>query len=105
MDSEEEALYNGMHDEEDEVTSGYSTISSSMEEAFRGRQMVNHQSTVNGAMTVAKFNNQAVNGLISSHGPKKAAMEELSSAPKETQGGKSSTRKTEGTTKKTQGNS
>ena len=34
MLAEEEEIYNKMHEQDDEVTSGYSTISSSMEEAW-----------------------------------------------------------------------
>lgn len=41
MDSEEFALYNEIHEEEDQITSGYSTISSSKEEAYLSRHIAN----------------------------------------------------------------
>ena len=41
MDSEEFALYNEIHEDEDAITSGYSTISSSKEEAYLSRHIAN----------------------------------------------------------------
>ena len=41
IDSDEYELYNEVHEEEDKITSGYSTISSSKEEAYLSRHMAN----------------------------------------------------------------
>ena len=41
MDDEEAAIYNRMHVEAEEVTSGYSTISSSKEEEYLSYHLAN----------------------------------------------------------------
>ena len=45
MIGEEEDIYNNMHQADDDITSGYSTISSSMEEAYIiSRHLANRES-------------------------------------------------------------
>ena len=55
MESEEFALYNEIHEEEDQITSGYSTISSSKEEAYLSRHIAN-QTAAAAAAKVARAN-------------------------------------------------
>ena len=65
MDSEEFAIYNEIHEEEDQITSGYSTISSSKEEAYLSRHIAN-QKAAEAAAKVAMANGQSLMGLITS---------------------------------------
>ncbi len=67
MESEEFAIYNEIHEEEDQITSGYSTISSSKEEAYLSRHIAN-QTAAAAAADVARANGQSLMGLITSLG-------------------------------------
>ena len=54
IDSDEYELYNEVHEEEDKITSGYSTISSSKEEAYLSRHIANQSAAA--AAKVARVN-------------------------------------------------
>lgn len=69
-----------MHLEAEEVTSGYSTISSSKEEEYLSCHLANQNAAALAANKVAKANATTTAGLVSSHGMRK---EESQSAGKE----------------------
>lgn len=71
LDDEEAQIYGEMHLEAEEVTSGYSTISSSKEEEYLRCHLANQSAVAVTASKVAKANQAMVPGLISSHGPRK----------------------------------
>ena len=68
LEHEEAAIYNEMHLEAEEVTSGYSTISSSKEEEYLSCHLANQNAAVIAASKVALENQGNIPGLISSHG-------------------------------------
>ena len=71
LENEEAMIYNEMHQDADEVTSGYSTISSSKEEEYLSCHLANQNAAAMSASKVAKDNAQNIPGLISSHGTRK----------------------------------
>ena len=64
-------IYNEMHQDADDVTSGYSTISSSKEEEYLSCHLANQSSAAITASMVVKANQSTIPGLISSHGARK----------------------------------
>ena len=68
MDHEEAAVYNDLHLEADDVTSGYSTISSSKEEEYLSCHLANQTAAAMAARRVLKDNAGSLPGLMSSHG-------------------------------------
>ena len=62
IESDEYELYNEVHEEEDKITSGYSTISSSKEEAYLSRHMANQSAAA--AAKVARVNQSSLMGLM-----------------------------------------
>ena len=56
MENEEAAIYNEMHLEAEEVTSGYSTISSSKEEEYLSYHLANQNAAAMSASRIAKEN-------------------------------------------------
>ena len=72
QESEEAGIYNQMHLEAEEVTSGYSTISSSKEEEYLSCHLANQNAAALAASKVVKANNNGqLTGLMSSHGDRK----------------------------------
>ena len=71
-------MYENMHNGEEEVTSGYSTISSSMEEVYRNatKNQLTSAAAQTASLKVAKngSNQNLVPGLISSHDAKQNAV-------------------------------
>ena len=88
-----------MHQDAEEVTSGYSTISSSKEEEYLSCHLANQNAAAMSASKVAKDNASSIPGLISSHGTRK---DENQSAGKESvrTGGRSRQNNQDGSTKK-----
>lgn len=56
MDNEEAAIYNEMHVEAEEVTSGYSTISSSKEEEYLSYHLANQTAAASASRKIVKEN-------------------------------------------------
>ena len=67
MDHEEAAIYNDLHLEAEEVTSGYSTISSSKEEEYLSCHLANQTAAAINARRVIKDNANSLPGIMSSH--------------------------------------
>ena len=87
MDHEEAAIYNELHLEAEEVTSGYSTISSSKEEEYLSCHLANQTAAAINARRVIKDNPNSIPGIMSSHSQKGeksgAAPETMTSTAKE----------------------
>ncbi len=83
LEHEEAAIYNEMHLEAEEVTSGYSTISSSKEEEYLSCHLANQNAAVIAASKVALENQGNIPGLISSHGQRRGDGADTMAANKE----------------------
>ena len=71
LENEEAAIYNEMHLEAEDVTSGYSTFSSSKEEEYLSCHLANQNAAAIAASKIAKDNQGNLLGLMSSHGLRK----------------------------------